>query len=489
MSFIPAPRRPDVAPLAEGLLSRSFRPGLSPDEKTADAATASFNRAVGHGFYEAWGSDEQIARSTRAFIEDEQLQTGVYREPDGEANPRRAAALPSIVTDAEFGADRPVGTFVDFDKTLSTGGPLGPVPARMISGVTVNPGYRRRGILKHMMTDALARSVDDGIPLAALTVSEGSIYGRFGFGAATRAETIRVHTGHGPEKYTPRHPVSGRVRETDPTKLGPVIDDVFARFHAATRGSLGRPAAYRHMSTGQWSPRDIASWDRDLRAAVHVTEDGGVGGYVVFAAEEDSAEGRTVRVRDLIAVDALCASELWRYLSALDLVERVVQGRAPVSNAIRHAATNPRAITTTAVEDMVWLRLLDISACLRHRQWNADGRIRLQISDGLGISDGLYEVTVAGGAAEVEQLEPGEHPGQYPGEQSAQTAEREGGRAGAYPVPSLGMSVETLGSIYLGDVSLQTLHAVGRIDATHADIAAASAVVDLPTPPYCATFF
>ena len=480
MSFSPAPRRPDVSPLAEGLLSRSFQPGLSPDGKTADAATAAFSRAVEHGFYESWGTAEQVARSTRAFIEDELLQTGVYRDPSSEAAERGDSALPASVTDAEFGTDRPVGTFVDFDKTLTTGGPLGPVPARMISGVTVNPGYRRRGILKHMMTDALARSVDDGIPLAALTVSEGSIYGRFGFGAATRTESIRVHTGHGPEKYMPRHPASGRVREVDPTKLGPVVDDVFARFHAATPGSLGRPAAYRYTSTGQWSPRDIASWDRDLRAAVHVTEDGGVGGYVVFAAE-DSAEGRTVRVRDLIAVDALSTSELWRYLSALDLVERVVQDRAPVGNAVRHAATNPRAIATTAVEDMVWLRLLDVSACLRHRQWNADGRIRLRISDGLGISDGLYEVTVSGGAAQVEQLDPEDQGGRLP--------QTEGGRAGARAVPSLGMSVETLGSIYLGDVSLRTLHAVGRIDATDTDIAAASAVMDLPTPPYCATFF
>ena len=180
-------------------------------------------------------------------------------------------------------------------------------------------------------------------------------------------------------------------------------------------------------------------------------------------------------------MDALSTSELWRYLSALDLVERVVQDRAPVGNAVRHAATNPRAIATTAVEDMVWLRLLDVSACLRHRQWNADGRIRLRISDGLGISDGLYEVTVSGGAAQVEQLDPEDQGGRLP--------QTEGGRAGARAVPSLGMSVETLGSIYLGDVSLRTLHAVGRIDATDTDIAAASAVMDLPTPPYCATFF
>jgi predicted acetyltransferase len=36
-----------------------------------------------------------------------------------------------------------------------------------------------------MMTEDLALAKDDGVAIAALTASEASIYGRFGFGVAT----------------------------------------------------------------------------------------------------------------------------------------------------------------------------------------------------------------------------------------------------------------------------------------------------------------
>ena len=62
----------------------------------------------------------------------------------------------------------------------------------MITDVTTSPAHRRRG---------LVRSADGGlprptrptpdVPLAALTVSEATIYGRWGFGAATFTQESR----------------------------------------------------------------------------------------------------------------------------------------------------------------------------------------------------------------------------------------------------------------------------------------------------------
>ena len=87
----------------------------------------------------------------------------------------------------------PVATYSSYDKTINTGRGLQPV--RMVSDVTVSPTHRRRGLLRAMMSEDLRDAVEQGVPLAVLTASEGSIYGRFGFGPAVFQHTWSVDTG------------------------------------------------------------------------------------------------------------------------------------------------------------------------------------------------------------------------------------------------------------------------------------------------------
>jgi predicted acetyltransferase len=53
----------------------------------------------------------------------------------------------------------------------------------------VLPTHRRRGVLTAMMQRLLDDAVEHSEPLAILTASEGGIYGRFGFGVTSRAES------------------------------------------------------------------------------------------------------------------------------------------------------------------------------------------------------------------------------------------------------------------------------------------------------------
>ena len=121
------------------------------------------------------------------------------------------------------------------------------VPLHMISDVTVSPAHRRRGLLRRMMVDDLAQAT---APVAALTVSEASIYGRFGFGPATFRRRIEVDTT---ARFALRDFVDpGRVELVEPADLWDTASDLFDRFHASSRGSVergrtstapGRPAA------------------------------------------------------------------------------------------------------------------------------------------------------------------------------------------------------------------------------------------------------
>lgn len=452
-------RAPQIAPLAEGLRSETFTAAVGDDGRSEPRATA-FTRAVEQGFYEPWLDGETVDRMVPSFAADGQRLTGVYAEP---------GTLPQEIG---FPDDHPVGTFVDYDKTLNVGGRSGTLlPTRLITGVTVNPGFRRRGVLKHLMTDALARAVDDGLPMAALTASEGTIYGRFGFGVATRETTVRLDlAGAASGGAVLRSAPVGRVLPADPTKLGPVIEELAAADHAAVRGSVGRQDIVRELATGRMTSFTDTAWNRARRAAVHVREDGSVGGCVFFQHQGWDSEPSTVRVVDLVAADEISRRELWRFLTSLDTVARVTCSTAPVEDPLYHAMTDPRAYQVTDVRDMLWLRVLDVPAALAARPWSADGAFLLQVEDSLGIVDGAYRVQVREGAAEV-----------APVVRDA-TAEPD--------LPRISTDAETLAVLYLGDAGVGSMATAGRLQAgSSAELQAVAGLMDLPDRPHCATHF
>ena len=205
------------------------------------------------------------AASTRAVPTTTSRSTG-SRPPARTRRCSRGAWLP----EGEFGAGAvPVATFASFDKTLNAGLEL--VPLRMITEVTTSPAHRRRGLVRRLMEDDLADAVARGIPVAALTASEATIYGRWGFGAATFAQKVEVDTGprFGLRAFTD----PGRVELIEPPESWSLVKDVFERFHASTRGSVAWPSHYEQILTGTYD-FDAAGPDKLLRGVVHLDADG-----------------------------------------------------------------------------------------------------------------------------------------------------------------------------------------------------------------------
>lgn len=457
---------------------RSFPASMASDG-SADPRTAAFTRTVDVGFYEPWLSDAEVDRWVASHVEDGQELTGVYVDR-GASSARPAPPWRAAWEQVALSDDHPVGTFVEYDKTLNAGGsgPDGPLlGARLITEVTVDPGFRRRGIFKHLMTASLSRAVEAGVPVALLTVSEGGIYGRFGFGVATREARIQADLGMGSgEDFHLRPPAVGRVFTADPQKLGGVIDEVWATHHGRTRGSVDRQAYYRRLNTGAWDPEEITSRNKRLRAAVHIRDDGAVGGYVTYRHEGWDIEPSTIRIIDLIAVDSLSRIELWRHLADLDVVRRAVMRTAPVDDVVPGALVDPRSWRITGVRDVLWVRILDVAQAFRARAWGEDGEFLLEVDDSLGIIAGRYRVRVHQGVGDVELCDDAIQPKGQPEQDPAR-------------LPRMRLDAETLGSLFLGDVSVETLDGSRRIDGAAQDVSRISRIMDLPTRPHCATHF
>lgn len=332
--------------------------------------------------------------------------------------------------DPAYALEQPVATFMTYDQTLQVGG-AEPLPVTAISDVTVRPTHRRRGLLRAMMTAELDAARDRGHALAALTVTEGTIYGRFGFGPTSFTHAIEVDTSHG---FGLRHAPGGRVHAVDRetgTRLG---TEVFARVHATRFGSMGRAATYQRFRSGEVH-HETGEPARGRRNAVHTDADGTVDGWVAYEAEGETRG--TLRVQELIATTDEAYLALWEFLGSIDLVTTVVWRHAPLDDVLPWALRDPRGYQVTHRHDGLWTRVLDPAAVLSARGYGVEtGRLVIAVDDPLGYAAGTFRVQVDGGVGAADPVD---------------------------SEPDLRCGAEELGPLVLGGVDPRMLAATGRI--------------------------
>lgn len=177
----------------------------------------------------------------------------------------------------------------------------------------------------------LERASGQALPVALLTATEGSIYGRFGFGEATRERSIEVDTGSG---FALRSEPDRRVELIPTEQAGQMQVELFRAVHERTRGSVTRPEAYRFLVSGQWI-WNYPEADPQVRAAAHYGPDGDVDGYVSYQAITGSGgEPAVHQVIDLLVLNSQAYLGLWGFLGSLDLSAKITWEHAPVADPL-----------------------------------------------------------------------------------------------------------------------------------------------------------
>ncbi|MCU1547516.1 MAG: acetyltransferase, partial [Arthrobacter sp.] len=178
-------------------------------------------KAVAFGFHDSARTPEHVAKSLETYRADRRILTGAYQTRD--------------VAPGTLPADVPVATFGTLRKTLNIGfGRM--LETQLVTAVTVRTSHRRRGLLRRMMSEDLAMAKREGLAMAALTASEGSIYGRFGYGVASFERTVKVDTT---ARFRLNHQAVGSVDIAEPKMLLEIAPEVFDRVHHLTPGSIG----------------------------------------------------------------------------------------------------------------------------------------------------------------------------------------------------------------------------------------------------------
>lgn len=351
----------------------------------------------------------------------------------------------------------PVAAFSAASNTVNTGGRLTGV--LVINTIGVLPSHRRRGLLKAMMARQLDRAREAGLPLATLTASEATIYGRFGFAPANDGCETAIDTRRFAFSETTPMP-GGRVEFVAPAFLAPHWQSLVEAHQLAHRGAVGHAYVHRVIDTGAWD-EDAAGPSRKLRAAVHFDEDGTPDGFATFEHRGWEIKPYTVVVHKVCAARRDVEWALWRALAEMDLVERLTYELAPAGDPMRLALRDPRAIDVKASGDWAWLRILDLPAAVAGRGFEADGEVSLEVSDPMGYCSGAW------------------------------TIRADGGRGSCAPSdkPEVRLGAAELAAIWHGGTSAVSLAAAGRVTGPDVAVARLDRLFRTAVAPVCLASF
>jgi predicted acetyltransferase len=357
-----------------------------------------------------------------------------------------------------------ISTCGDFARQLTVPGGAA-VPTAAVTIVTVHPPYRRRGLLTQMMVHQLEQVAKRGESLAALWASESLIYGRFGYGPASSRGVLKGTSRR--LRFLPGVRTSGSVDEVTREQFLPVA----RALHEAMRPQ--RPGTFvRDDDVWEFAIFDLEfarNGQSEIRYALHYDDAGDVDAYATYRFKEkfeNDPEGE-IRVKEVWAEDPAAYAGLWRYLLDLDLARTFHLWSSPVDEPLRHLVTDARAVETT-ITDNLYLRVVDVEAALRARQYAAGVDLVIEIEDAiLPDNTGCYRLVTDGGP-----------------EGAAPEVTRVTSK------PDITMGVLELGTIYLGGTALTHLHRAGRItEHTQGAVAAASTAFGWHRAPYCPDMF
>lgn len=396
-------------------------------------AYAAWSRAESRGFHSSIQSEEAIEQR-RGYVAARRT-TGVFDD---------SIPVP----------DEPVATTEVWPADLTVPGRRS-VPSWAISGVTVAPTHRRRGVARALLEAELRTAQAYGAPIATLTVSESTIYGRFGFAPAALARDLTIDTRRA--KWTGPRP-GGRVHFVPGQQL---LEDGLAlveRVRLETPGQIAYDGILWDRQLGLMIGDEDAKKQRFLRYEDAAGQLQGFASYKLTENPDDFTQHRLDLLHLVTATDDAYAA-LWRFVLEMDLVSEVKAHLRPVDEPVRWMVSDFRAVRVAEL-DHLWIRILDVPAALEARTYAAPGRLVLGVTDPFGACDGSWalEVDPSGSATVTATDEPAD----------------------------VSMTVEELAAIYLGGISAVMLAAAGRISGKAAEL---EATFRSPVAPFLSIWF
>ena len=263
-----------------------------------------------------------------------------------------------------------------------------------VTHIGVLPSFTRRGIATAMMRRQLNDIAARGEVVATLRASEATIYERYGYGVASAAQSVEVHTARA--ALRPGIRTGGPVRMVDMAEAWKALPRICTENRPSRPGTIDRPPAWWQGLRLRTESRPGPSY-----VAVH-GEPGSESGFARYRPIDTEkwfvSDQRTIVVEDFFAPTTEAYLGLLRFLLRLDLVDRVMFWMLPVDDPLPWLLADRRAMRVTAVHDETWLRVIDAQKALAARRYLGEGAVTVAVNDPLLPSNSTC-VTIAGDGA------------------------------------------------------------------------------------------
>ena len=359
---------------------------------------------------------------------------------------------------AAFDGDEIVAGAAAFTMLMTI--PGGETTVGYVTGVGVVPSHRRRGVNTALMRRQIDDAHERGETIEVLYASEGGIYGRYGYGLATLGMAFDAEAAH--TAFVRGYEPSGAVSFVDRDAAIPRVLEVLEGVRPDIPGMVSLTATSLGYTLHDYGP------DKELPSffAFHET-DGRTDGYAIYRIRHDwrdSVPRSTLAVRDLQAVSAGAAADLWRFVFDVDLVETLEAWSRPTDDPVLHLVQEPRRLHAK-LRDGLWIRLVDVARALAERRYVAAGRVVVEVTDAFcPWNDGRYALEAS--------------------EDGSATCERSDAD------PELRCSVTELASAYLGGFGFRRLARAGLVEELREGaLARADAMFAWDREPWCPYLF
>jgi predicted acetyltransferase len=348
-----------------------------------------------------------------------------------------------VYDDSSADPTTPVGTVNSWATPLTV--PGGDVSGWGVSSVTVAPTHRRRGIARALLESELRTASALKMPLVMITVSEATIYERFGFAPAAFGTDLEIATKRA-RWAGPTAP--GRVQLVPLETMRAQAEAIVEAARLRTPGEIG---TWSHLwdRTFRISATDSGAKNK-VRAVRYDDERGTPQGFALYVMKESEQDygSHTAEIITLISATDDAYNALWRFLLDLDLTSTLTAHLRSVDEPLLWQVADKRGVRARHFEHL-WLRILDVPAALQARTYSAPLSLSIQVTDPYGFAAGKFSLSVDGaGRCFV----------------TTDTTRDDA---------DLTMSVNELGALYLGGVSAVTLVRAGRVQSNSRGAAAA----------------
>ena len=328
---------------------------------------------------------------------------------------------------AAFDGEELVGTSVSHQFEMRVPGPI--LPLAGLGWVSVQPTHRRRGIMTEMMQAHLEVSHERNEPLSGLWSLQGGLYGRYGYAVSAFSEDWTIDRRRASLRTRPSgrsHLISLHTPESH-RRFPAVYEDL-------QRNRIGVVSRSEIFWDVEFEDRNDQRHGRSGYFFVGSECNSELDGYLKYRINSETGE---LTVSELIANSLDAYVGLWDYLFGLERIRTIRAANRPVDDPLPRLLADSRAMSR-ALNDAMWLRLVDVKSALEQRHYHREGRVIFELRDrACPWNDGCFEL---------------------------ETSEQGVSCASTTKSPEISLDVSELGAVYLGGSSTLTLHNAGLVE-------------------------